>query len=37
MATIRIMSGGAPKEIFHQLTPQFEGGNPATRSTMSSL
>ena len=25
MATIRIMSGGAPKEIFLQLTPQFEG------------
>lgn len=24
MATIRIMSGGAPKEIFLQLTPQFE-------------
>jgi ABC-type molybdate transport system substrate-binding protein len=24
MATIRIMSGGAPKEIFRQLTPQFE-------------
>src|SRR6478752_2928598 len=25
MATIRVMSGGAPKEIFLQLTPQFEG------------
>src|SRR6476646_6905479 len=25
MATLRIMSGGAPKEIFLQLTPQFEG------------
>jgi len=24
MATLRIMSGGAPKEIFLQLTPQFE-------------
>ena len=24
MATLRIMSGGAPKEIFRQLTPQFE-------------
>lgn len=24
MATIRVMSGGAPKEIFLQLTPQFE-------------
>ena len=24
MATFRIMSGGAPKEIFLQLTPQFE-------------
>src|SRR5512139_2073610 len=24
MARIRIMSGGAPKEIFLQLTPQFE-------------
>lgn len=24
MATIRIMSGGAPKEVFAQLTPQFE-------------
>lgn len=24
MSTIRIMSGGAPKEIFQQLTPQFE-------------
>ncbi|HEY5379675.1 MAG TPA: substrate-binding domain-containing protein [Pseudolabrys sp.] len=24
MSTIRIMSGGAPKEIFEQLTPQFE-------------
>lgn len=24
MATIRIMSGGAPKEIFRQLTPQFD-------------
>jgi molybdate transport system substrate-binding protein len=24
MATIRIMSGGAPKDIFLQLTPQFE-------------
>ncbi len=24
MATIRIFSGGAPKEIFLQLTPQFE-------------
>jgi molybdate transport system substrate-binding protein len=24
MSTIRIMSGGAPKEIFLQLTPQFE-------------
>ena len=25
MATLRIMSGGAPKEIFLQLTTQFEG------------
>jgi molybdate transport system substrate-binding protein len=25
MATLRIFSGGAPKEIFLQLTPQFEG------------
>jgi molybdate transport system substrate-binding protein len=24
MSTIRILSGGAPKEIFQQLTPQFE-------------
>ncbi len=24
MATLRVMSGGAPKEIFRQLTPQFE-------------
>ena len=24
MATLRIFSGGAPKEIFLQLTPQFE-------------
>ena len=24
MAMLRIMSGGAPKEIFLQLTPQFE-------------
>src|SRR5512139_79368 len=24
MATLRVMSGGAPKEIFLQLTPQFE-------------
>jgi molybdate transport system substrate-binding protein len=24
MATIRVMSGGAPKEVFAQLTPQFE-------------
>jgi molybdate transport system substrate-binding protein len=24
MATIRVMSGGAPKEIFGQLTPEFE-------------
>src|ERR1700730_11235336 len=24
MATLRIMSGGAPKEIFLQLTPRFE-------------
>ena len=23
MATIRVMSGGAPKEVFAQLTPQF--------------
>ena len=25
MATIKIMSGGAPKEVFGALTPQFEG------------
>ncbi len=24
MATLRVMSGGAPKEVFAQLTPQFE-------------
>ena len=27
MATLRIFSGGAPKEIFLQLTPRFEGAS----------
>ena len=36
MATLRIMSGGAPKEIFLQLTPQFEQQIRHTRSNLSS-
>ena len=35
MATIKVMSGGAPKEVFGELTPQFERQSPAIRSTSS--